>query len=66
MFKILNTATEEEIAIITATINLLESKTTDQKKKSDNWYISSKKSISSYSWNNKSNSIWKLSTKDFS
>ena len=66
MFQILNEATEEEIAIITTVVDILNNKKPEIKKELNNWSVSAKLNVyKKYSWNDKGSSFWRLSAKDF-
>ena len=66
MFKILNQATDQEIAIITAVIDSLKNKSQETKKSIDHWQLSSRTSVCEKdNWKSKSFSTWQSESKKF-
>ena len=66
MFKILNDANSEEIAIITAVIDILNKKTHKEEKIINYWDSSSKKNqCERHSWKNKAISNWESSNRSY-
>lgn len=66
MFKILNQATDQEIAIITAVIDSLKNKSIETKKEINHWQLSAKINICEKdTWKSKTFSTWQSESKKF-
>lgn len=66
MFKILNQANDQEIAIITAVIDNLKNKNQETKKEIDHWKLSAKTNICEKdTWKSSTFSTWQSESKKF-